>query len=255
MVHLLSAGFLVFSLVAQGFASDRQRELMFADYLKGRFAGELTWLDAAGQKFIGLYTETERLSNNGAVIVLHDIGEFPDQQPVVSLLRSEFPKHQFASLSLQMPLREAGASSEAYYALFPEAVSRIQAGIDFLTKKDFKVIVLIGYGLGGLMALYAQSEKALAVKALVVISLPVPVSDQKAAQTLEMLKKVKLPLLDIYAESDLASVQGSAREKRVAAKDNPGYRQLKIDHTDHLFRHQTGLLSKRIYSWLSRNLH
>lgn len=243
---------LAVGLASPCMASDSARELMIVDALQAIKVGELVRMEAAGQAFVGLYTEAEQVANKGAVIILHDMGGFPDQKSVVSLLRTEFPHYQFSSLSLQMPLRESGASVAEYYDLFPEAVARIQAGVDFLKKKDVNNIVLIGYGLGGLMALAAQSEKAMELKALVLISLPVPVSEQKAVQTLAMLKKNKLPLLDVYADKDLADVIGSAREKRVAAKDNPLYRQLRIDSEEHAFRHQAGLLSKRIYSWVSR---
>lgn len=252
---LVSSPLLVLVLSAwlgTGYASDFIRELAYQQVLLDSQVGERISLEAGGQKFVGLYTEAQKNPDKNAVLILHDLGAYPDQQSVIHELRAELPMHQWASLSLQMPIREAGAAFEDYYALFPEALLRIQAGVDFLAKNGFKNVVLAGYGLGSLMAAYAQTEQNLAVKALVLISLPVPVTDHKEAQIITMLKKIKLPVLDVYAENDPANVTVSAGNRRLAAKANGLYRQLRLEGEDHSFQHENGLLIKRIYSWLTR---
>jgi dienelactone hydrolase len=232
-------------------AGDEKREAEFAESIGNTLtAGKGIWLETQGKKFFGVYTETERTGGKGTVIILHDIGGHPNQQPLVYGLRVFLPEHHWTTLALQMPLREAGVEQEEYYALFPEAAARIQAGIDYARNNGAKNIVVVGYGLGGLMAAYALSEQAGDVKALAAISLPVSATEDKAAQTLDFIGKIKMPMLDIYGALDVPDVTKTVRERRLAAKDNTGYRQIKISDEGHAYLHDDGLLVKRIYSWL-----
>ncbi|TAK64692.1 MAG: DUF3530 family protein [Methylobacter sp.] len=232
-------------------ASDEKREIEFAESINKTLAmGKTIWLESEGKKFLGLYTETEKNTSKDTVIILHDMGGHPDQQHLIYGLRVFLPEHNWATLSLQMPLREIGVEKEEYYALFPEAAARIQAGINYARNSGAENIVLVGYGLGGLMAAYALSERTADIKALVTISLPVPATENKTAQTLEFIKKVKIPMLDIYGALDVPDVTESARDRRLAAKENEVYRQIKINDEGHTYLHDEGLLVKRIYSWL-----
>lgn len=232
-------------------AGDEKREADFAEGInKTLTMGKAVWLESEGKKFLGLYTETEKTFGKGVVIILHDMDGHPDQQQLIYGLRVFLPEHNWATLSLQMPLREVGVEKEEYYALFPEAAARIQAGINYVKANGAGDVAVVGYGLGGLMGIYALSEQAMDIKALVTISLPVPITENKAAQTLEFIKKTKIPMLDIYGALDVPDVTKSARERRLAAKDNTDYRQIKINDEGHAYLHDEGLLVKRIYSWL-----
>ncbi|HEY8218508.1 MAG TPA: DUF3530 family protein [Methylobacter sp.] len=232
-------------------AGDGKLEAEFAESISNTLTvGKAVWLESEGKKFLGVYTETERTGSKGTVIILHDIGGHPNQQQLIYGLRVFLPEHNWATLALQMPLREAGVEKEEYYPLFPEAAARIQAGINYAKNNGAENIVVAGYGLGGLMAAYALSEQAIDIKALAAISLPVPAIEDKTAQTLELIRKIKIPMLDIYGALDVPDVTESARERRLAAKDNTGYRQIKISDEGHAYLHDEGMLVKRIYSWL-----
>lgn len=236
-------------------AGDAKREADFADSINLTLAmGKAVWLEAEGKRFLGLYTETVKADSKGAVIILHDMGGHPNQQHLVYGLRVFLPEHNWATLALQMPLREIGAGQDDYYALFPEAAARIRAGIEYAKSNGAENIAVVGYGLGGLMAVYALSEQAADIKALVTISLPVPGADNKVAQTLELIKKIQMPMLDIYGALDLVDVTQSARDRRLAGKENTGYRQIKIEDEGHAYLHDEGLLVKRVYSWLAVTL-
>ncbi|NOU14785.1 MAG: DUF3530 family protein [Methylococcaceae bacterium] len=240
-------------LSMQAQASDLKRETEVSDAIAITLNfGKIEWLQAGSTKFLSLYAETEKTSSKGVVILLHDIAGHPDQQPLIYQLRRQLPAHQWATLSLQLPLRELGAGAEDYYALFPEALARIQTGIKYAKDSGAKNIVLVGYGLGALQALYTQSQQSLDIKALVGISLPVPASTNSTVQTLAMLKTIKLPILDVYGSLDVPEVVQTARDRRLATKENSAYRQLVIDDEGHQFLHDEGLLGKRIVSWLAR---
>ena len=234
-------------------ATDIKREMEYADeIIKTLTVGQSIQLGAGGHQFLGIYTETEQVAHDGVAIILHDKGGHPDQKPLIHALRTELPKHKWATLTLQMPLREPGIGSAEYYALFPEVVPRIRAAIDYLAQAEAGNLVLIGYGLGSLMALYTQNELPNQFKAVAAIGLPVPETDSPMVRTLKFIERTKIPLLDIYGELDAPAVTGSALKRRLAAKENEAYRQMKINDEGHLYLHDEGLMVKRVYSWLRR---
>jgi len=236
-------------------ASDQQRELDYATSIERSLVlGRLVWLEADQQRFLGLLTESEKTRNTHAAIVLHDQGDHPDKLAIVHGLRTELPKHNWATLAIQLPLREVGAGTVEYYALFDEAKARILAAIKFLRDNGAKDIALIGYGTGAAMASYMLSTKPDALLALVAISLSMPDSQLPQANTGDFMRKIGLPVLDIYAEFDLPDVVDTARQRRMSAKDNPGYRQSKINGEDHNYQQDPALLIKQVYSWLAFNL-
>ncbi|MEQ1529834.1 MAG: DUF3530 family protein, partial [Methylococcales bacterium] len=217
-------------------AGDQKREAEFAQLLmQSTLIGKPLQLEADGKKFLNLYTETEKSKSQGTVILLHDIGGHPNQNPVIAGLRTYLPEHNWTTLSLQMPVREVGSEQAEYYPLFTEALARIQAGVKYAKDKGSATIVLTGYGLGALMAAYAQSEQGADIAGLIAISLPVPKTSAKTAQTLEFIKKIKTPMLDIYGAFDGAEVRETARDRRLAGKDNVAYRQIMINDESHTY--------------------
>lgn len=236
-------------------ASDQQRELDFANRLQGTISiGRMVWLTAGGQHFFALLTEAEKTDNSNAVIVLHDMSEQPDQLPLIQGLRTILPQHNWTTLAIQLPLREIGAGAQDYYGLFDEARARIQAAIEFMRKNGAKNIALVGHGMGAAMAAYAVSLDPEALFALVAISLPLPDSTLPQAQIGDFIGKIALPFLDVYAEFDLPEVADTARRRRMLAKDNPVYRQVKINGESHAYQHDPAMVIKRVYSWLALNL-
>lgn len=233
-------------------ASDRQREIDYADYVQQHLTnGRAVWLPAKDQSFLGLLSETERNDKQFAAIILHDHGEYPDQQPLVHRLRTVLPKHNWLTLAVQLPLWEAGAEADDYFVLFDEAGSRIHAAVAYLRDRGVKHIALVGVGMGAAMAAYKLDRDPEALLALVAISLPLPDNRLPQAQIGNFMRNIALPFLDIYAEFDLPEVLGTAAQRRLAAKDNPAYRQYRIDGEDHAYRHDPNRVVKRVYSWLA----
>lgn len=234
-------------------AGDRQREASYAqDLTTSVISGRIVWLEA-GQRFLGLMIEAEKADNRNAVLILHDMGQHPDYKPLIHGLRTALPQYDWATLAIQLPLREMGADAESYFALFDEAHRRILAAIEFLRANGAKNIAVVGVGIGAAMAAYSTSIEPNELFALVAISLPLPNSDLPQAKVGDFIKNSALPILDIYAEFDLPDVVDTARQRRMLAKDNPGYRQIEISGEDHTY-HSLNLVIKRVYSWLDLNL-
>lgn len=246
-VPVVLAGFL-----APAFAADAGRELEFAKDIEQHLnLGQAVWLNSAGQLFLGLYTEADKTDNSNVVIILHDMGEHPDAKPLIHRLRATLPAHNWATFAIQMPIRETGALPEDYYPLFDEARERIDAAVTHVLQNGAKHIAIVGHGMGALMAAYRLADKPNDVMALVSISLPASQTSASQAQGLDLIKKVQLPFLDVYAEFDLPATLDTARQRRMAGKDNPVYRQIRMDGEDHSYQQDYDLLVKRVYSWLT----
>lgn len=251
MKHLSKIALLALTMHS-ALASDLQREQDYATQLQNSLAAhQIVWLKAGDDNFLALFKEAEKTKNQQAAILLHDMGDQPDQQPIIQPLRHDLPLHNWSSLSLQMPLREAGASPEDYYTLFDQASQRITAATRYLQDKGAKQIAIVGYGMGAAMACYHAQNKPYKSMALALISLPLPQSSITQAKIGDFLKSINLPILDLYAEFDLPEVINSAEQRRMLTKDNPVYRQLRIDGENHAYLADPALVVKRIHSWLA----
>ena len=249
--------------IASSWASNELRELEYAEEIESSFStGGIVWLKAKPEvkakekSFLALYTQTEPESNVGTAIILHPMGGHPNQAKLIKPLRTFLPQHNWASLSLQMPVLSLGAKEQEYFSLFDEASTRIEAALAFLESAEAKNIVLIGYGLGGMMALYylKNNSQSTTVKALVTISLAVPKTSYKNAQITDFIEQIEQPVLDIFAEYDLPEVVDTARKRKVSGASSKAYRQIKLAGEGHLYQHDEGLLVKRVYSWMNRIL-
>jgi len=246
---------IVNSYVTLSWASNELRELEYAEAIESSFSiGAIVWLQTDTGKFLTLYTETEQTDNLGTAIILHPMDGHPDQKKLINPLRTYLPQHNWATLSLQMPVLGIKAKEQEYYPLFGQAKERIQAGIDYLVSAGVKNIVLIGYGLGSMMAIHYLKETVNSsdVKAVVAISLSVPKSEHRNVQIIDFISEIQQPILDIYAEYDLPEVTDSARKRRIAGKTSAAYRQFHLEGEGHTFQHDEGLVVKRAYSWINR---
>lgn len=243
------------SFITNALAYNTLRELNYAEAIKKDLdSGEIVWLEAKRGKFLAIYTETEKLTNLGTAIILHSMEGSPDQQKIINPLRTYLPKHNWATLSLQMPLIAPGSSASEYIPLFDDARARIQSAVDFLVSEGIQKIVLIGYGMGGMSSVYyiKESKETTKIDAIVTISLGASKKDLKQGEIIKFFSKVTLPFLDIFAEFDLPEVINSAKKRKVLAKKSRSYRQFQIEGEGYLFQHDEGLLVKRVYSWINR---
>lgn len=241
-------------LPINSFATDIEREAEFARLIgEHPESGEVIRLDAENKKFLTIYTETPQPDTIYAAILLHDKDGYPDQKPLIHSLRTTLPRHQWATLSIQAPVREKGAQNSDYLSLFPELISRLKAANDYLKSRKIENVVLIGHGLGALMALYGETQLKDQFKAIVAISLPVMDEEiQSEYRTAELLKKIDVPVLDLYGGRDRPEIIITANKRLLAAKENKGYRQDRLEFEKTYAPDDEKLIVKRVYSWLRR---
>lgn len=237
---------------ASDLAKEKRWEAQIVDAL---IVGDAVKLKAGKTGFLGIFAEHNTEKAMGGAIILHGIGVHPAWPEVIQPLRTSLPDHGWATLSLQMPILPNEAKSEDYAPLFAEVRPRIQAGIDHLKQMGIQNIVIIAHSLGASMASYYLADKPdPTVAAFVGIGMSQHKSDPKMDNTVS-LRKISLPILDIYGSRDLPSVLASTKARKTAATraGNKHYTQLKIEGADHFFNNMDAVLVKRVRGWLGKN--
>ncbi|MBI5040423.1 MAG: DUF3530 family protein [Gammaproteobacteria bacterium] len=255
LVFLLALG-----LLSAALASDMDKEKRWSDQIvESLLVGKAEWLEAGGQKFLGIYTEDQTGEPKGGAIILHGIGVHPDWPDVVYPLRSELPNYGWATLSIQLPILPNEATLKDYIPLIKEAAPRIQAAQAFLKSKGDEPIVIIAHSLGASMATAALAEAgdpALAgLRGLVVIGMSSSDTDPQLNTTAQ-IAKLKLPIFDLYGSRDLDEVLAAAEPRAAAARKagHTHYRQMAVEGADHFFVGLDEELVRLVRGWLEQLL-
>jgi len=237
------------------FATNAEREQRWVDQtLDILFDGEPVFLEADGHRFLSIFTESETPSNKG-MIVLHGTGFHPDWEQVVQPVRVEMTNQGWHTLSIQLPILEKSAAYEDYISLYAEVPGRMQAATAFLENQSLDTIVVVAHSQGATMASYYLANHKHNIKALVAIGMSAQ-HKQASVNSAESLKKIKIPVLDIFGSRDFPTVLETADARAQGAAHNNGYRQVVIDSAYHFFDntdHERQLLAA-IALWLDEQL-
>jgi len=236
-------------------ATNAEREQRWVDQTVDMlFDGEPVFLDADGHRFLSIFTESEIESNKG-MIVLHGTGFHPDWEQVVQPVRVEMTTHGWNTLSIQLPILEKSAAYEDYIPLYPEVPARIVAATEFLEMQNVDTIVVVAHSQGATMASYYLANHKHDIKALVAIGMSAQ-HKQSSVNSAESLKRIAIPVLDIYGSRDFPTVLETADARQQGAAHNNHYRQVVIDSAYHFFdnsNHENQLLAT-IAQWLDEQL-
>jgi len=253
---LLIIYFLLFS--PHIFATDEAKEKRWASQISDSLlTGEAVYLPRKSGKFLAIYTENQTKDAYGVVILLHGIGAHPDWPEVIHPLRTELPEYGWSTLSIQMPVLANDKNSNDYIPLMDEVAERINAALAYLKKKKIYNMVIMGHSLGTVMsAHYLSTTPRTKLRAYVGISM-VEIDNNKNDKVkgnITALKKIKIPVLDIYGSEDNTSVISNAKTRKNAANKNRNtrYHQVMIRGADHFYHGYEDQLIKRIRSWLKK---
>ena len=212
-----------------GFALFLVGTVVYADMPKGKY------LEGKGSKV--------------AVVLAHGRGLHPDEIVVGPLRRAINKELGFHTLSLQMA--DPGADSPESPELaaeFPEAYRRIQTAINFLKKeKGVERIYLMGHSMGGRMtsAFLVNYPDAGVVG---FIGVGMMGGGQEPVNTNLNLKKVKVPVIDIYADSDPDAKFADFRKRFVSDR----YKQVVISGAKHDYRGYDNQVATAVIAWLKQ---
>ena len=253
MKSSLSSVLLASALLVMGpwaHASDLAKEKRWASQVVDAIMdGDAEWLNDGSNDFLGIYTEAAE-DKARAVIVMHGTGIHPDWQQVVQPLRVGLTEHDWNTLSIQMPVLANDAEYAAYAPLYPEVAPRIDAAIAFLKEQGNKTIVLLGHSQGAVMGAYYLRENRPDVNGFVAVGMG-NLSSHDSMNSMLSLRKIKLPVLDLYGTEDLDEVMSFSEERVAAAKQagNDAYVQKQITG-NHFFDGQEDALVEAVAEWL-----
>jgi dienelactone hydrolase len=184
-----------------------------------------------------------------AVILAHGQGADPTSEVVDPLRKAVHSELGFHTLSLQMPVIPGKRSPDLFHeyaATFPEADKRIQAAIDFLRQeKGVERIYLMGYSMGGRMTtafLAARPDSSIAG----FIGVGLWAGGEAPLNTNLNMRKVTIPVLDVYAENDRDARFAENRKPMVSAR----FQQVPIPGAKHDYRGYEAEVSKAVLAWL-----
>jgi len=242
---------LILALAHPAWASDSAKEQRWADQIVDALIdGDAEWLQAGGQKFLSIYTEIDADTPKYGAIVLHGIGVHPNWDQVIYPLRTGLVEYGMPTLSLQLPVLPNDAELVEYIPLIPEARPRIAAGIGFLKERGVQRVVIVAHSLGSTMAARYLATNPGQVAGFVAIGMQVrrkyPETDVDA-----MLRKITVPVLDLYGSDDLQGVLDTASAKVAAAASNKHYTQRRIEGAGHFFDGHDEILVTTIADWIS----
>ncbi|NYE23632.1 dienelactone hydrolase family protein [Pigmentiphaga litoralis] len=186
-----------------------------------------------------------------AVVLAHGQGLDADSHVVGPLRKAIHSELGYHTLSLQMPTLAGNRSPDTfqqYASTFPDAYTRIQAALDFLkNEKGVERIYLMGYSMGGRMtsAFLANHPDSGVVGYLGVGLLA---GGPEPLNTNLNLRKIRMPVLDIYAENDRDAQFAENRKAMVSDR----FVQVPIVGAKHDYRGYDQQIAQAVNTWLTK---
>jgi len=183
------------------------------------------------------------------VILTHGQGLDPDSQVVGPLRRAINKELGFHTLSLQMPVIPGKRSPETfqeYASNFPDAYKTIQAAINFLKKeKSVERVYLMGYSMGGRMtSAFLANHPDSGIAGYIGVGLWA--GGEEPLNTNLNLRKVKIPVLDVYAENDQDAKFAQNRKLFVSER----FKQVPIAGAKHDYQGYERQVADAVITWL-----
>jgi predicted alpha/beta-fold hydrolase len=222
---------------------DLARERRWADEVVPQlFAGEPVWLATAHQpKVLALYAQPAKRTQD-AIIVVHGLGVHPDWN-LIGVLRSDLAELGFATLSVQMPVLAADAPRDDYRSLFPYALERLDAALQWLRAHGYARIGVVSHSLGAAMVNVWLATSHPAIDAWVPVGL-----------TVDFEAPPRVPVQDVVAERDFPEALAFAKTRAPELPKDACSSSLAFAGTDHYFANAAHDLATRIAPFLARAL-
>ncbi len=219
--------------------------------LRRFLAVPLLWFAAfaAAQMPAGEYLDGK--TSKVAVILAHGQGLGPDANVVGPLRRAIHETLGYHTLSLSMPTLSGNQSPdmfEAYESTFPDAYARIQAGIDFLKKdKGVEKVFLMGHSMGGRMtSAFLASHPDAPIAGFIGVGLLA--GGKEPLNTNLNLRKIKIPVIDVYAENDRDAKAAEFRKPLVSNR----FLQVPVPGATHDYKGYEKVVADAVNRWLQQ---
>lgn len=224
----------ILMLSVSAYASDLEKEQRWREEVEDSIMdGEAVDIRVDGYDVFAIYTEAEDGSDKG-MIVVHGTGIHPNWQQVVQPIRIEMSAHGWNTLSIQMPILHNEAEYEEYVPLYPEVPPRLGAAEAFLKDRGMKTLLIVAHSQGATMSSYYLSRHPSDIKGLIAIGMGATQKDSHV-NSAESLKKITIPVLDLFGDDDLPGVLETADRRQNSSAHNAYYSQQVIEGANHFF--------------------
>ena len=235
------------------FASDLEKEKRWAEQVVDSLMdGEEHYLNDGKNDFLSLVTENSDGDTPYGAVVIHGTGVHPNWPTVIQPLRVGLTEEGWHTIAIQMPVLSNDATHDDYTVVFPDVPARIDAAIKYLKEEmAVKRVVLIAHSLGSSMTAYHLSLNKPEVDGFVAIGMGGGGTDP-VRNTLEQLKKIDIPMLDLAGSDDLESVMKSSSARKESQSHNSTYQQIVEEGADHFFDGEEEALLNHVTNWLTK---
>lgn len=250
MKGMLMGGVLAVAMISMASASDLEKEQRWRDEVEDLIMdGESVDLMVDGRAVFSIFTEAAEASDKG-IIVVHGTGIHPNWEQVVQPIRVRMTQHGWHTLAIQMPILHNGAEYHEYAAIYPEVPARLRAAETFMQEKGIKTLLIVAHSQGATMSSYFLSRNASDAAGFLAIGMN---ANQKDADinSAESLKRINIPVLDLYGSDDLQAVLETAQRRKQGGAHNAGYRQQVIEGANHFFDGMNDELLSAVVAWSS----
>ena len=246
---LAALGVLVATASAPAIAQDLEREARWArETLATLLSGEAVRIPQAnGHRFLAIYQAAARLPSEaanpppGAAIIAHGRGWGPDVD-LYGALRTDLAEAGWSTLSIQLPVLPGTAKLGDYVPTYPDADERFALAVDWLRQRGHTRVAIVSHSLGATMANhYLVRTQDGKVGAWVYLGI---------LNGLDDMFRIKIPVLDVYAERDWEVIRVGADERRKQIERIAGSRQVMVAGAQHFYEDQREPLKRLIVEFL-----
>ncbi len=205
-----------------------------------------------GREVFSIFMQSEAEKSKGGAIILHNRGHHANWFNAIKPIRVGLAEKGWDTLSVQMPILDKTARYYDYVPIFPYAHARIKAAIDFYQQRGVKNIILIAHGCGAHMSMsYIDRFGDTDIRAFVGIGMGATDYKQKLVKPYP-LEKMRVPILDIFAENDFPGVLRLAQLRRPRLNKNSA--QMLVKDADHYYQEGDSgqRLTNKIGVWLTQ---
>ncbi|TAN50421.1 MAG: DUF3530 family protein [Methylococcaceae bacterium] len=257
----LLAGLLLL-LVSSSRADPISERLIAEDIAPGLAPGEMVWLHTPKERFWAVVKDAWRKELKGTAIIVPDNAEHPTSSYLIAPFTASFRQAGWTVLILQ-PSTGGGPAFDLIN--LQRTAQRLEAGLAFVEHKDHAQTALLGIGSGALTVLdYAAGHPVpptplpvpLGVKLIAMVDAPLNYPPETKRQIKEVLGNIGMPVADFYLAHTQAGEQleNAAKQRRVAARGNSDYRQVRFSDLDPAMWTEQNLLGQRLVGWFSKTM-
>lgn len=229
---------------------DKIRESMiYTQSLSEIFDGKHLYIDYKFGKYSMLEVYDEE--HNTAVLFLHGRGLSPNEQNLANPVRVSM-SNLYNTYSLQLPVLKKQSTYLEYTKIFYDSDERILSAIEYIYKKNNKVIIIAhSCGVHMLMSFIQNKNLSKNISSLVLIGSGAVDKGQKLIYEYPY-DKIKVPILDLFGESDFDLVLKNANKRKQLIKETSSKsQQIKIKSSDHYHTDNSERVITSVKKWLS----